>query len=183
MNDLLPQSVEIRGKEYAIRSDFWAVKDICIALSDPELDNQSRAYVALKIFYPDLEEIPKDSYQEAIEKCMWFINGGEDPESEEKRPRLYDLGQDLPLIIAAINSNSPCDIRTLEHYHHWTYLSDFFEKVKDSTFAQVVSIRDKQARHKKLEKYEKEWYRRNKKLVDFKRKYTEADENLLKQWI
>lgn len=182
-NDLLPTSVEIAGKSCDIESDFWAVRDICIALSDPELDDRSKMFVALDIFYPKLSEIPHEHYQEALEKCMWFINGGEDVTPHKKQVRLYDLEQDMPLIVAAINSNSACDIRTLEHYHHWTFISDFYEKVKDSTFAQVVAIRDKNARGKKLDKSEREWYSRNRDLVDFKTKYTQADDDLLKQWI
>lgn len=182
-SDLLPTSVEIAGTSYEIESDFWAVRDICIALSDPELDDRSKMYTALYIFYPALERIPPEHCQEAFDKCIWFINGGEDTPPGPKQPRLYDFEQDMPLIIAAINANSPCDIRTLEHYHHWTFLSDFAEKVKDSAFAQVVAIRDKKARGKKLEKHEQEYYRRNRHLVDFKRKYTQADDDLLKQWI
>lgn len=182
-NELLPNSLEIGGKSYQIRSDFWAVKDICTAVSDPELDDRSKARIALIIFYPDYETIPPEDYQEAIDKCMWFINGGEDVTEQRKQPRLYDLEQDLPLIIAAINANSYCDIRMLEHYHHWTFLSDLYEKVKDSAFAQVVAIRDKQQRGKKLDKQEREWLQRNRHLVDFKRKYTEAEDDLLKGWI
>lgn len=181
-NDLLPTSVEIGGAPYEIESDFWAVRDICIALSDPDLDDRGKARVALEIFYPEFEQIPPECYQEALEKCLWFINGGEEEFPRPKQPRLYDFEQDTQLIIAAINSNSPCDVRSLEHYHHWTFLSDFMEKVKDSTFAQVVAIRDKQARGKKLEKHEQEWLRHNRQLVDFKRKYTQEDDEIFNVW-
>ena len=50
-------------------------------------------------------------------------------------------------------------------------------------FAQIVSIRSKRAQGKKLDKAEQEFYRRNRALVDLKQRYTQADEDLLKQWL
>jgi hypothetical protein len=38
------------------------------------------------------------------------------------------------------------------------------------------------ARGKTLDKAEKEWYRRNRHLVDFKQRFTDYDEDLIKQW-
>ena len=61
-------------------------------------------------------------------------------------------------------------------------MSAYYEIGGDCTFAQVVGIRSKIARRQKLDKSEKEWLRRNRKLVNFKTKYTENDENLIKQW-
>ena len=78
----LPTSLEVGGKEYEIRSDFRAALDICEALSDPELDGQGKAIVALEIFYPEIDSMPPGDYQEALKKCCWFLNGGR----EEKSP-------------------------------------------------------------------------------------------------
>ena len=52
----------------------------------------------------------------------------------------------------------------------------------DCTFAQIVHIRDKLARGKPLDKSERVWYRQNRRLVDFKTTYTDAEEQLLKDW-
>lgn len=68
-------------------------------------------------------------------------------------------------------------------FHWWSFISAYYEIGGDCTFAQVVSIRDKLARKKTLDKSDREWYRKNKKLVDFKKKYTKAEDDLLKQWI
>ena len=38
--------------------------------------------------------------------------------------------------------------------------------IRESLFSEVVSIRQKKAKHKKLEKYEQEFYRENKSLID-----------------
>lgn len=101
--DLLPESVEVGGSQYEIRSDFRAALDICAALNDPELDDQARAYVALYIFYPDLQSIPEKDMEEAIDRCMWFINGGDGPQKTGKSPRLVDWEQDFTLIVGPVN--------------------------------------------------------------------------------
>lgn len=179
----LPTEVEIDGVPYAIRSDYRAILDICIALADPELDGGDRAEAALTIFYPEFEQIPPEHYQEAIKKCFWFINGGEDEEPEQNKiPRLVDWEQDFALIAAPVNRVLGKEIRALEYLHWWSFLSAYQEIGGDCTFAQVVNIRDKLARNKKLDKADREWYRKNRKLVDFKRKYTQAEEDLLKMW-
>ena len=40
----------------------------------------------------------------------------------------------------------------------------------------VLNIRQKKAKGKKLEKYEQEYYRENKNLIDFKAKYTDEEQ-------
>ena len=177
----LPKSVTVGGKEYEIRSDFRAALDICTALSDPELSNREKAIVALEIFYPDIAEMPSQDYEEALNKCSWFLNGGRE-DNGKKSPRLMDWEQDFPLIIGPVNRVLGKEIRSVEYLHWWTFLSAYME-VGDCTFAQVVAIRDKKARGKKLDKAENEWLKRNRELVDFKRKYTSTDDETLNGWV
>lgn len=187
----LPTSVEIGGAPYEIRSDYRPILDICIALADPELTDQERAEVALTIFYPSFDEIPVDCYEEAIKKCYWFIGCGEDEDTEKKSPRLVDWKQDFKLIVSPVNRVLGREIRSVPYdyeentggFHWWSFIAAYYEIGGDCTFAQVVSIRDKLARKKTLDKSDREWYRKNKKLVDFKKKYTKADDDLLKRWI
>lgn len=179
-NELLPTSVWIDGSEYEIRSDYRAVLDICTALNDNELNEQERAYVALDIFYPGLETMRQEHYQEAIERCLNFISGP-GPKNPRKTPKLVDWEQDFDLVVAPINRVLGKEIRALEYLHYWTWLSAY-QEIGDCTFAQVVRIRDRLARGKKLDKQDREWYNRNRHLVDFQRKYTSADEALLREW-
>lgn len=182
MNYYLPKTVEVGGVEYEIRSDYRAILDICLALEDSELDEQERTYSALCAFYPDFDKMPPYTFDEAVEKLLWFINGGEDAD-DSRSPRVVDWEQDFPLIAAAINKTSPIgDIRGLEYYHWWSFIADYRERIGDCTYAQVIKIRDKQARGKSLDKQEREWYRLNRKLVDRKHKYTEAEDELVRQW-
>lgn len=178
----LPTSVEISGESYEIRSDYRAVLDILTALSDQELDDKGKAYVALTIFYPDFDDIPPTDYEAALKLCFWFINEGEEDDGA-KHPRMMDWEQDFPILVAPVNRVIGQEIRAMPYLHWWSFLSAYREIGGDCTFAQVVSIRDKLARHKKLEKHEREWYNHNKKLVDFKTTYTDSEMDFLKQWI
>lgn len=176
----LPETVELGGTEYRIRWDYRPVLDICAALSDPELSDQERAYVALNIFYPELNKIPQGLYQEAIERCLWFINCGDDQRENTKSPRLVDWEQDFNLMVNPINRVLGLEIRKENPLHWFTFLSAYME-IGDCTFAQVVRIRDQKARGKSLDKQDLEWYRRNRNLVDLKTKYTSSEESLLKE--
>ena len=52
----------------------------------------------------------------------------------------------------------------------------------DCLFAQIVRVRDALARGKKLDKTDRDWYRRNRELVDLRKKYTSEEQQLLKEW-
>lgn len=178
----LPTSVEIGGEEYKIRSDYRAILDILTALNDPELSDAEKFYVAMDIFYTDYDNIPVDCQEEALKKCFWFIGGGKEDDGKKPGPRLMDWEQDFPLIVAPVNRVLGWEVRSAEYLHWWTFLSAYMEIGGNCTFNMVVGIRDKQARGKPLDKSEKEWLRRNRDLVDFKRKYTEAEDKLVERW-
>lgn len=176
----LPTTVNIGDKVYAIRSDYRAILDICTALTDPELTNEDKAIVALNIFYPDFDRMEYDEYEEAIKQCFWFINIGEE-QSIKKPPKLMDWKQDFQHIIAPINRIMGTEVRSLEYLHWWTFIGAFYE-IGDCTFAQIVRIRSHLAKGKKLDDFDKEWYKEHRDIVDLKTTYTEAEENILKEW-
>lgn len=179
-NELLPTSVDIDGTEYEIRSDYRAALDICMAMADAELDEQDKAFTMLDIFYPSFDDMPAEHYQQAIERCLWFINCGEE-ETERQHIKLMDWEQDFKYIVAPINRVTGTEIRSIEYMHWWTFIAAYYE-IGDCTFAQIVRIRDKKARGKPLDKTEQEWYRKNRHLVDLKTKYTQEDDEILRLW-
>lgn len=185
LNMYLPTSIEVGGKEYRILSDYRAAIDIQIANADFELSDRERAVVALCIFYPDYDTIPQEDYEEAIEKCLWFLSGGETkPADNEKKKstRLVDWEQDFPIIVSQINKILGYDIRGKEYLHWWTVLSAYREIDSKCLFAQVVQMRSKIAKRKKLDKSDREFYKANRDLIDFKKKYTSAEKEVFKQW-
>ena len=180
-NDLLPTSVEVGGKAYEIRSDYRAILDICVALSDPELSDRDRGFVVLDIFYPKYSEIPFAEYDEAIQKCFWFLNCGKENRNPTPRPKLVDWEQDFPYIVSPINRVTGKEIRSVEYMHWWTFVAAYYE-IGDCIFAQIVRIRSALSRGKPLDKSDQEWYRKNRDLVDMQVQYTAAEDDILKQW-
>jgi hypothetical protein len=172
--------MEVGGASYEIRSDYRAVLDICSALSDDELSDQDRALVALDIFYPGLENIPPEDYNEAIRKCFWFINCG-DGEQNKKSPKLVDWELDFKFIVSPVNRVVGKEIRSLEYMHWWSFIAAYYE-IGDCTFAQIVRIREKLAKGKALDKQDREWYRRNRDIVDLKKGYTAQDKAVMETW-
>ena len=177
----LPTSVNVNGTEYEIRSDYRAVLDILTALVDSELDEQDKAEASLRIFYPDFEEMPSSDYQEALNKCFRFIDRGEERKEKKREPVLMSWEQDFNMIIAPVNRIAGCEVRALEYLHWWSFLS-FYQEIGDCLFAQVVRIRDKKAHGKPLDKQEREFYRKNRDMIDLKVTYTEAEKDVLAAW-
>ena len=175
MDYTLPKSFLIGGREYEIRYDFRQVLDICAALEDPELDMKEKAIVACMIFYPEYEEIPPENLREAVEKCYWFIGGGDDA-PQKNGPKLVSWEKDVKHIIAPINRVIGREIRDIPMggLHWWTFLAAYME-IGDCTFAQIVRIRNLRAKGKKLEKHDMEWYRENAHLVNIPQKLSQAE--------
>ena len=182
----LPKSVEINGEEFPIRYDFRVILDIFEALNDPELDDQERAFAVLHMFYPDFELL--SDYNAAIHEMFRFINMDQE-EEQKKQPKLVDWEQDFPYIIAPINRVLGYETRSVNYdpdtntggVHWWTFLSAYTE-IGDCLFAQIVGIRSKKARGKRLDKSEQEFYRKNKSIVDIKVRYTDAEDDLVNMW-
>lgn len=177
----LPINMEVGGTVHEIRWEYRAALDMCAALSDPGLDNSDKAQALLQIFYPEWERIEPKHYQEAIDKCAWFLNGGSEEEPTRKAPKLMDWEQDFQLIVSPINRVIGREIRDPTPLHWWTFLSAYYE-IGDCLFAHVVRIREAKAKHRPLDKADAEWYRKNRHLVDFKQRYSEQEQEVFKAW-
>lgn len=174
----LPTSVCVNGTEYDIRSDYRAILDIITAMCDAELSDGGKGKVALDIFYIDFDKIPSCDYQEALNQCIWFINKGKEQKQVKREPILMSWEQDFDLIISPINRIAGCEVRELKYLHWWTFLS-YYQEIGECLFAQVVAIRDKRSHGKQLEKHEREFYRRNRDIIDLKTKITQRESQLL----
>lgn len=168
----LPTSLSVGGVSYEIRSDFRAVLDIIAACSDPELTDEWKTLVMIKILYPQWESIPRQDIPEAAQRAVEFIDAG--ISDDGKKPRLMDWEQDASVLIPAINHVAGHEVRSLPYLHWWTFLGYYME-IGDSTFSQILAIRRKKLKGKKLEKWENEFYRDNKKIIDLKKKETRAE--------
>lgn len=176
----LPRALELEdGREYPIRWDFRDVLNLIEAMNDPEVGDRERGYYLLTILYEDFEEIHPELYGDAVKKGLWFLNCGE-VQDQKKAPKLMDWEQDLPLITPAINRVAGVEVRTLESLHWWTFVGYYQEIGGECTFAQVVSIRDK-LRRGKMDKTDREYYNRNRSLIDLVNKRTTDEDDFLAQ--
>ena len=183
----LPKSVEIDGQWFEIRYDFRVILDIFEALNDPELNDQDRALAVLQMFYVDFDSL--ENYEAAIRELFRFINGGQEETQKRKQPQLVAWSQDFPYIVAPVNRILGYETRAVEYdpehntggVHWWTWVSAYME-IGDCLFAQIVGIRSKKAKGKKLDKSDQEFYRQNREIVDIKTHYTEAENHLIGLW-
>lgn len=171
-----PTSANIGGKEYGIKSDYRAVIKIFTALNDYELLNEDRfvqCSVILGLFYEDYKTIPHEHWQEALDYMKDFIDAG--ISDEGKSPKLMDWEQDAPILIPAINKVLNTEIRAANYLHWWTFLGAYMG-IEDGLFSNVISIRQKKVKGKKLEKWEQEFYKANKAIIDFQKKEQRSTE-------
>ena len=175
----LPKTLEIGGKNYEIRSDFRDVLRIYEAFDDKSLTAQEQAYICLANIYPDFESFTtQEELQEAVDKAYWFVGGGDTPQSEPEKTKMIDWKQDENILFPAINKVAGFEVREIAYMHWWTFLG-LFGEVGEGLFTAVMNIRQKKARGKALEKYEEEFYRKNKHLIDIKTpEDIEAEEEL-----
>jgi hypothetical protein len=178
-NYSLPTTLEVGGGEKAIRTDYRVALDCFLALTDAELDSFNRAMELLEILYVD--EIAPADWQEAVNKALWFLNGGEELK-EKKEPQLVSWTQDFAMIASPISKNIGQDIRGMEHLHWWSFLSAYMA-IGDCLFAQVVSIRSKLAHGKKLDKQDREFLRRNRDIIIIQKPLTDSEQEILKEWV
>ena len=163
----LQTSATIGGVEYPIHADFRDILNIFRYLDDPDRTEYIRWRIAIALFYEG--EIPDGCFQEAMEYLAEFISCGE--RENKPGPKLLDWEQDAQVIVADVNKVSGTEIRSVPFLHWWTFLA-YFNAIGEGQLSTLVSIRDKLRCGKPLEKWEKEYYRKNKERVDLKTRYS-----------
>ncbi len=170
----LPTSLMVDGVEYRIRTHFKDIINILVAFEDPDLEDSEKVYICLYILYKDfegnleegIEPMPSKSYENALQEAIAFIDCGMKKDSK-KSPRTMDWSQDAQIMFPAINKVAGCEVRSLPYLHWWTFMGYFME-ISEGTFSQVLNLRNKKAKGKKLEKWEKEFWEANKHICVLK---------------
>ena len=173
----LPQTAEIGSTVYQLNTDFRDILEIMGYLDDPDKPEYLRWRIALALFYEG--DIPPEHLQEAMGYLATFIACGET--DSKPGPKLLDWEQDAMAIVADVNKVAGTDIRALPYLHWWTFLS-YFHAIGEGQLSTLVSIRDKLHRGKKLEKWEQDFYQKNRSRVVIKKKYS-ADELAALEWL
>ena len=170
----LPTTLEVNGTKLNIRTDFRDCLLILQAFSDTELNDLEKQIILLKCLYKDFEKITEENYTEAVEKAIWFLNCGDTISKPYINKPLYSWEQDEQMIFSGINKVAGMEIRNIEYLHFWTFIG-YFNEIGEGMFQSVVSIRYKKNHRKKLESYEREFYRDNKDIIDLKKKRTSSE--------
>lgn len=180
----LPITVTVDETEYPIRNkaDYRTVLGVIDLLNDPELTNEERLISALVVFYDgfkDADDILVSFGAElkvAVQAMLEFINCGEEDNSNSTT-KLIDWKQDEKLIIAGVNNVAKTEVRALEYLHWWTFIS-YYMSIGEGPLSTVVSIRNKLAKGRKLDKAEQEFKRENPTYFIWKNKEIE-DRNFI----
>lgn len=167
----LPTVAELTHGVYRLNTDYRDILEIFSWLEDADQPMYLRWEVALALFYKDPLE-PADR-AEGMEFFCRFITGGAEP--DKPGVKLIDWQQDATAILSDINRVAGTEVRSLKYVHWWTFLS-WFHGIGQGQLSTLVSIRDKLRRGKKLEDWEKEFYRENKSRVDLKKRYSQEEQ-------
>ena len=163
----LPTSACVGGREYPINADYRDILEIFSYLDDPDRPEYIRWQIAVALFYEG--NVPREHFAEAVEYLSFFVACGE--KEGKPGPKLLDWTQDAQTIVADVNKAAGMEIRAVEFLHWWTFMA-YFNAIGEGQLSTLVSIRDKLRRGKKLEKWEQEYYRKNKDRVDLKKRYS-----------
>lgn len=169
----LPTTIDSAGQTLHIRNrgDWRTIIDVNIALSDPELTDQERLIAGTIIFYEESPDEIQD-IQAAVTGMSEFISAG--MEGHSRGRKLIDWEEDALLIISGVNGVLGREIRAETYMHWWTFMAAYMG-IGESALATVVSIRDKIAKGKKLEKYEQEFKRDNPQYFGLNKRQSKAD--------
>lgn len=135
--DTFPQTLEIDGVEYAINSDYRYSLSAILAFEDDDLTNYEKVSVLLQNIFADT--VPED-VEQALDKCQYFLNAGQESKSESNERRLYSFSKDAGLIYAAFQATHGINLSDTD-LHWWRFLNLFMDLGQDTTFCQLVSLR------------------------------------------
>ena len=164
MLGILPTTIDINGKKYAIRTDFRDILRVVAAFSDTTLTDREHYYVLMTNIYKDWQSIPREYAVEAYEKAVEFMECS--AKEDAPSPRVVNWEKDEQLIFPAINKVAGFEVRSAEYIHWWTFLGYFQGIDREDTWGYILTLRQKKAKHKKLEKHEKEFWLANRSICE-----------------
>lgn len=173
----LPHTVSVNGKDYAVRTDFRDILKIVTAFTDPELEDNEKVYICLFIFYEDFDLLSRNDYEAAFKAAIHFIDHGSEEDTEEARktPRVMDWEQDESIMFPAINKVAGFETRSADYVHWWTFMGYYME-ITEGVYSNVLSLRLKKAKGKRLDKWEREFWNSNKGICALKTKLSKEEQ-------
>ena len=175
MIGVLPKALVVNGISYPIYSDYRVALLIFDMCDDDDISDKYKTYGCLQLLLEDYTQIPQKDLQEAAEKAKWFLDGGDMSKSKEYPKPIISWEQDESIMFPALNKVAGKEIREVEYMHWWTFLG-LFNDIGEGLFSQVINIRAKQAKGKKLEKWEREYWNSNRAICALRTKLSEEEQ-------
>ena len=117
-----------------------------LLMQESNLSNEAKVYQALKIYYPDLNQV-KD-VNKAIENMLWFYKCGKEGEKEasqktkkENNKRIYSYEFDSDLIYSAFKSQYNIDLQDIKYLHWWKFKAMFDALKDDNKIVEIMGYR------------------------------------------
>lgn len=181
MIGVLPETLEVGGVEYQIRTDYRNVLQMFEAFQDPDLYPEEKQIVSVYLLFEDflcfddVDAAVEDGFdmEEAVKQIAWFIAAGR-PVKKEEHP-IYSWRQDEQMIFSAVNKVAGTETRELPYMHWWSFVG-LFNEIEEGTFTYIMGIRSKLNRGKRLEKHEKEFLSKNHDLVEIRPVLTKEEQ-------
>lgn len=147
-----PESVDVNGVKYPIHSDFRTSISFELALSDPELTEEHKVLVALRLYYDYLPE-DREGISEAFLSAFRFYNLGDDFASKDDKDNLngeesirdsrsvYSYRYDTEYIFTSFMVAYNIDLSTVENLHWWKFKVLFNNLPEDTIMKKIIDIR------------------------------------------
>ena len=169
----LPTVLEVNGNTYEIRTDFRDILRIIAAFNDDDLTDRDKCYVLMATIYKNVRDIPAEDTVAAYDAAISFMECS--PREDAPSPRVINWEKDEQLLFPAINKVAGFEVRSVPYLHWWTFLGYFQGIDKEDTWGYILMLRQKKARGKKLETYEKEFWSANRYMCELERPKTMAE--------
>lgn len=173
----LPTCLKAGGENWDIETDFRKIIKVLSVFNSPEYEPDEKWGICFGTLVKkfDIDHPPNSkTIAEMQDKILEFIDMGMKDDGRRK-PHTMDWEQDAAVIIPSVNRVLGKEVRALEYLHWWTFLGAYME-IGESLFSQILNIRQKKAKGKKLEKWEQEFYKDNKVLIDLHVKMVERSQ-------
>ena len=148
---------------YQIDSSFRTGIKISMCMTDPDVSDIERFYIATYLLFP--EERPEP--QAAAEAIEWFMTEFNHDNYQQKKNEdiIMDWDADQWRIYAAFRSQYHIDLRTAQM--HWFVFMGLLGNLQECSLTNVMDIRQKKITSK-MSKEEKTAYRNAKKIFAIK---------------
>lgn len=174
----LPLSIKNGENTLKIRNkcDYRIVLKCINALKDDELTDAQKIECALIIFYENHKDIV--DVDGAVKEMLRIIGYDEEPKQDTNKPVLMDWDFDFKQIAPPISRVLGYSVRDAQRYTHWYDFVGAYMEIGECSWSTIITIREKKARHQKLEKWEEEFCREHSDLVNLPIKYSQEEEEL-----